>query len=337
MIINDLLIYGVALGAGALGALVVASYGREWSLLDRPNERSSHERETPKGGGVGILVAFVLCSLLSGVPVYFWATAFLISMLSFLGDRFEISVSVRLSAQFFMAFSLLFFLAIYHSYYSGYFLGLLISLFYLIFIVGTANYYNFMDGINGIAAIAGIVAFGLLGCYGSYSGKDPVLVKISFAVMAACAGFLPLNAPRARVFMGDVGSVLLGFVFAALVVMLAGSVTELIALAGFLFPFYADELVTLFERIRDGEKLTRAHRRHLYQVLANEGGVAHWRVAVVYGLMQLLVGLAAWKAAGGGLFTLLGTLSFFFVVFIMVNNKVKSRYLVSLHVKVRHK
>jgi len=327
MKVDSFWLYLASLCLGTGGALFIAVYGERWSLIDVPNQRSSHESVTPRGGGIGILAAFIFCSIACAVPFYFWVPAFFVAMISFFGDRSELSATIRLLAQFSLAFCFLFFIARYHFYSSGILWGLLLFLFYLVFIVGTANYYNFMDGINGIAAITGMVAFGLLGWYGTSSGKEPGQVILSFAVMAACAGFLPFNVPRARVFMGDVGSVLLGFVFASLVVMMSARAGEFILLAGFLFPFYADELVTMWERIREGERLTRPHRRHLYQVLANEAGLAHWWVSAGYGLVQLIVGLSAWHAASAGIPALLGVLALFFAVFVIVNNRIKGRYL----------
>ena len=84
---------------------------------------------------------------------------------------------------------------------------------------------------------------------------------------------------------------LLGFVFALLVVDLARSAGEFLALSSCLFPFYADGVTTLYVRWRDGEKLSQAHRRHLYQLLANQMKRPHWQVTLGYGLLQLLIGL----------------------------------------------
>jgi UDP-N-acetylmuramyl pentapeptide phosphotransferase/UDP-N-acetylglucosamine-1-phosphate transferase len=150
-----------------------------------------------------------------------------------------------------------------------------------------------MDGINGIAGIAGVVAFGLLALFCMTSGVEEALVALSICIGLACVGFLPFNMPRARVFMGDVGSILLGFVFAAMVVGLACSVNDFLVLCSFLFPFYADEFTTEFVRLRGGENLFTPHRRHVYQLLANETGIAHWKVSVGYGVLQALVGLGA--------------------------------------------
>jgi Fuc2NAc and GlcNAc transferase len=117
-----------------------------------------------------------------------------------------------------------------------------------------------MDGINGIAGITGIVAFGLLAYYASFSGLKAPLDILAICILLACAGFLPFNMPRARVFMGDVGSILLGFVFAGMVVYLSKSVMDFICLSAFLFPFYADELTTMIVRLKNGENLTKPRR-----------------------------------------------------------------------------
>jgi Fuc2NAc and GlcNAc transferase len=320
---NNLWIYMAALGAGALGALIVAVYGKTWALLDRPNERSSHERPVPRGGGIGILAAFVICSQAVSVSVGFWAPAALLAMVSFAEDRFTVGVAKRLAAQLVLTLAFLFSAAEIHFHGLH---GAALLAFYLLYIAGTANFYNFMDGINGIAGITGMVGFALLGAYGISNGKDPAMVVLCFSLAWACIGFLPFNLPRARVFLGDVGSILLGFVFACVVVIWAGTVAEFLVLAGFLFLFYADELVTLAERLGDGESPVRAHRRHLYQVLANEGGVAHWRVSTTYGAVQLLIGLAVWMAAGAGLLPSAGLLTIFLIIFIRLNNRIKKSY-----------
>jgi Fuc2NAc and GlcNAc transferase len=92
--------------------------------------------------------------------------------------------------------------------------------------------------------------------------------------------------------MGDVGSVLLGGAFGCLVYLASDSFLDFACLAAFLLPFYVDELTTMTVRLRDGERLTQPHRRHLYQLLANEKGWPHWQVSLGFGVLQLLVGLS---------------------------------------------
>jgi Fuc2NAc and GlcNAc transferase len=161
-----------------------------------------------------------------------------------------------------------------------------------IYIAGTANFYNFMDGINGIAGLTGIIAFGQLAFYANVIlGKpDHFLIQTSLAIVCACIGFLPFNFPQARVFMGDVGSILLGFLFAVSVVVLSESWLDFICLNSFLFTFYADELTTMIVRVRAGANLLQAHRRHIYQILVNQKKIPHWKITILYAVVQLLIG-----------------------------------------------
>jgi Fuc2NAc and GlcNAc transferase len=138
-------------------------------------------------------------------------------------------------------------------------------------------------------------------------------------------GFIPFNIPKARVFMGDVGSILLGFVFAGIVVMLSRTFLEFVCLSALLFPFYADEWVTMAVRIRDGESLLKPHRRHLYQLLANEMGIEHWKVSAGYGILQIAVGACVLYAMPQGPSAVWTILVIFFSMFVWVNYTVRAR------------
>ena len=293
-----------------MGAWLISRWGTTIGLLDRSNDRSSHEGVVPKGGGIGILAAFLLASWVLGLPLLFWLSIGLTALFSLYGDKKEIPANVRLCVQLVTGIVLLVGLFYWES--RGWSVYLLIP-FFAVFVVGTAYYYNFMDGINGIAGITAVVGFGLLAFYASTSGAEHSFVILSICIALSCLGFLPFNMPRARVFMGDVGSILVGFLFAAIVVMLSKSFLDFVCLAGFLFPFYADEFTTLVVRIKDGDKLTRPHRRHVYQLLANEMRVDHWKVSVGYGVLQLIVGIGALVLRGYGAVALVG----FFVVWFL--------------------
>lgn len=266
----------------------MASFGLRLGLVDYPNERSSHRIPTPKGGGIGILAAFMLSSIWLGMPWCFWLPATLLALLSLVADKIELSPKFRLT---FHLLGALILVGGIHG-FSASPIHLVALLFLSVFLAGTANFYNFMDGINGIAAITGIVAFGLLALYGYQAGLHYALMVQNICIALACAGFLPFNTPQARTFMGDVGSILLGFVFAASVVSLSADVVDFFCLCGLLFPFYADEIVTMISRLKDGDDLGLPHRKHLYQLLANEHGIAHWKISLGYGLLQLFVGIS---------------------------------------------
>jgi UDP-N-acetylmuramyl pentapeptide phosphotransferase/UDP-N-acetylglucosamine-1-phosphate transferase len=311
---------------GAAGAWLIAGMAFRERLLDTPNERSSHTIPTPRGGGVGILAAFIMAGLTLRIPTTFLFAAILISAVSFFGDYFRISVKFRLVVQCISTSMLLFPLlprltahyALSNFGFSPFIFFLILPLIF-IFLIGTANFYNFMDGINGIAGLSGAIGFGLLGLYTLYRPPPDAfqngLSLLSICVSLACLGYLPFNIPRARVFMGDVGSILMGFVFAGLVVTLSRNYLEMVCFAALLFPFYADELTTMVVRIRNRENLTRSHRRHLYQLLVNEFGVAHEKITAAYGAVQLIVGAGVLIAYPRGVRTVLIFLTVCFIGF----------------------
>jgi len=320
MVFNNAILFLMAPAVGGVGAWAIARWGGNLSLLDRPNERSSHDTAVPKGGGIGILIAFVFCSLSVSVPPTFWVTSTVLSLLSFWGDRSEISPKIRLAFQFMASLVVV----------SGVLLDkqATISVYVLVlpllfFVVGTANCYNFMDGINGIAGISGIVGFGLLGWFSHVAGADSMITVLCVCLSLACLGFLPMNMPNARVFMGDMGSILLGFVFAGMVVWISRDFLDFLVVTAFLFPFYADEFSTLVARVRVGEKLTRPHRRHIYQLLANEKGISHWKISVAYGLLQLFVGVSVLLGKSYGIVVVLPLLVGFFSIFAMIASTVR--------------
>ena len=302
-------LFSISLIAGAAGAWLVASHGHIFGLLDEPNHRSSHSKATPKGGGIGILAALVIAVIGLKLNFLVWLPAVALSLVSFYGDRLHMSAKLRLALQFACAG-----FTVWTVVPSGMTTVWLI-IFFSFFIVGTANYYNFMDGINGIAGITGLAGFGLLACYSwNLSGE---LSNLCMSIAAGCLGFLPFNLPRARVFMGDVGSILLGFVFAAVVMMLADSVASFICLASFIFPYYADELISVLIRLKKRKNLLEPHRGHLYQLLANELNIPHWRISACYGIIQLVIAggaICLEKSHPGYLCLWLGGFLLFFVM-----------------------
>lgn len=301
---------------GFLGALAVVMFSDRWAMVDIPGQRSSHDRPVPKGGGIGIVAAFIFASLSLAIPFNFWIPATLLATLSFWGDRIDLSPKFRLVAQFLAAGFIV---------YSAIDVPIVVAVILTIFIVGTANFYNFMDGIDGIAAITGIIGFGLLALFILLTDGDTFLAILSLTIVLACLGFLPLNFPKARVFMGDVGSILLGFLFACMAVLVSSDFLDLIILAAFIFPFYADELATMIVRLNDGESLLKPHRRHIYQLLANELGYPHWKVTFGYAVLQLMVGLTVLWGSQYGLAIVLFLLTSFFALFLAAGYFIRRR------------
>lgn len=125
--------------------------------------------------------------------------------------------------------------------------------------------------------------------------------------------------------MGDAGSILLGFCFAAMIFRISADRAEFVCMASFLFPFYADVLTTMGIRIKAGENITQPHRRHLYQILVNEFGFTHWSVSIAYGMMQLIVAMGVLMMKNYGITAVLMLLLFFFVVFCAVSFHIRNR------------
>ncbi|MDZ7664905.1 MAG: UDP-N-acetylmuramyl pentapeptide phosphotransferase [Desulfotignum sp.] len=307
---------------GFSGSWLVKRFGVRIGMVDVPNLRSSHHREIPKGAGFGILSALVVSSLFLLIPFFVWLPALVISLASFWGaDKHILPVSHRLLIHFGCSlFFLVFFLYFQQADPSAYVIWLPV----LIFIVGTANFYNFMDGIDGIAGITGVLAFLLVAVHAWMSDMPVSFILLSLAMSAACLGFLCFSLPRASVFLGDVGSILLGFVFACLVIFLSRDLTDFLVMAGFLSMFYFDELFTMGVRIWDKDSLVEPHRKHIYQVLVNEAGIEHWKVALGYGLAQLVIGcLAIWlqPKGAGCLFVMYGVSALMFTGVSMIIRK----------------
>lgn len=301
-------------GFGLGGALLIARFGFRWGLADIPTERSSHFKPVPKGGGIGIppaaaLAAFLFCPAPLG---WVFGAAFVLSLMAFLNDRTELPVKARLAAVIVLsAVAVVTTQASVLSWSSpgSAALSALLVLFLAVYIAMSANFFNFMDGINGIAGLEAIVSFAALGLSAKYLAGGPGLFWISASLAAAAAGFLILNFPQARVFMGDAGSLFLGFLFAALVAGLATDVPSFLFLASFQSFFVIDGLSTIALRLLKGENIFRAHRQHLYQKLVHRRGWSHVRTASLYAAGQALgAGLAfALRDCGvGALFLLWG-------------------------------
>ncbi len=306
------------------GSWVIMKYGAMIGVIDRPSKRSSHHNNIPKGGGFGILVALVFASLILKIPVFIWMPALVISLASFWGaDKYILPVSQRLVIHFGCS---LFFLVFFLFWKQADALTYVAWLPVLVFIVGTANFYNFMDGIDGIAGITGFLAFSLTAFYAWFSGLDQAVVYLGLSLAFSCLGFLCFNIPRAKVFLGDVGSILLGFVFACLVVFLSRNLSDFMVMVGFLAPFYFDELFTMVVRIKHKDSLIEPHRKHIYQILVNEAGIGHWKVSLGYGMVQLAIGVSVIAVQPKGWGGVLGTYFLYGLIFAMVSIIIRRKF-----------
>ncbi len=317
---TKIFLYFTPLLFGGGGAWIIAKFGYKLKILDQANERSSHTGSVPKGGGVGVLLTFVMISISLNLPIFFWLPGLVISLLSFIGDRNELSVKFRLLVQ--IICSIVVVMGFIQT--KDYTFYLLFPLMVL-FIAGTANMYNFMDGIDGIAGITSVVAFGFIAYYANLIGASNNYIALSTAMALSSFAFLFFNMPDAKVFMGDVGSVLIGFVFSIMILFVAKTLMDFICMAGFLLPFYMDEITTMAVRLSKKENLTKPHRRHIYQILVNELKIPHWKISLAYGVVQIMVCLTLIMAkSNSSMFVFLAYMGFG-LIFVGISTKVRKK------------
>lgn len=288
---EEKVIYILALAtffAALLLTVIVRQIARKKELLDHPNARSSHTRPTPKGGGLAIMIAFyvVLVYLYTEAmvdPNLFFAllSALPVVIISLIDDIHPLSARLRLGVQILSAAVALYALdgveTLDFSRFS--FSGIWLNLVALFVIVWMSNLYNFIDGIDGYAASqALIVGMGAYLLFGSF----PALF-----VATASAGFLLFNWHKASIFMGDVGSAPLGFIFAVLMLYDAGT-PHFLAWMMLLSLFWFDATLTLLRRLKRGEKLSLAHKKHAYQRLT-QAGYSHDKVVLLSMGINLLI------------------------------------------------
>ena len=275
----DLWLAWLALPLSALTVWLL-SRGRAARLaLDHPNARSLHSTPIPRTGGLGIVAGVAVAWSLIGIPLptALWGGAALLAALSFADDRYGLPTGVRFLAHGLAALWLVASLA------SAW--PLWLCLLAVLAIVWMTNLYNFMDGADGLAGGMALFGFGFLTLAAVLQGQ-PQTAPALLAVSAAALGFLLFNLPPARVFMGDAGSISLGFVAAGagLLGVVQGMWPLSFPVLVFL-PFIADASVTLLRRGLRGEKIWRAHKEHYYQRLIRMGW-SHRKTALAeYGLM----------------------------------------------------
>jgi Fuc2NAc and GlcNAc transferase len=293
-------------------AALTARFGLKVGLIDAPNERSSHTTIIPRSGGIGIWVAFILTGLFFTQFQVFTILAAIVGLIGLSEDRFSISPKIRLILKLIIsAIVVCLFLGMPTS-----ITAVSLFLFWLLFVAGTANLFNFMDGIDGIAGLTGFVGFGFIALFSFYIAEKCNITLISASLSVGSLGFLSFNFPRAKVFMGDVGSLFLGFVFASFLVKLSTNINVFFCIIMFLCTFYADAIVTIYCRWRRRENLIMAHRRHLYQYMCNELKLPHWKVSLSYALTQFVFAVLALLAYEKGIVWQIIVFALFGIIFL---------------------
>jgi UDP-N-acetylmuramyl pentapeptide phosphotransferase/UDP-N-acetylglucosamine-1-phosphate transferase len=310
---------------GAAGTWLARRYALRHALLDAPGERRAHTVATPRGGGIGIVIAVLLVGIAvslraSALPIDRDSIALvqgtlaglaLVALVGLFDDHASLPPWVRLLVHALAAGLLAWFT------WSEFGIAWVALVAFGLALVLT-NIWNFMDGIDGIAATQAILVAGAV----AFAGHD-TWTTWALVLAAATMGFLPFNVPKAHIFLGDVGSGALGFAIAALLVGRIGTATPVDAIAWCLpiSAFVIDATLTLARRVLRRERWWEPHAQHAYQAWARRAG-AHMPVTLAYAgwtlaAIALMRGLAgapslvvllscvAWYTAGAVIWRLL--------------------------------
>ncbi len=308
MIPNLVMIFLVAVAVAWGATATVRFWMVRIGILDVPNKRSSHSRPTPTLGGIGIIVGTGVAlalgyGLLDFPPLPFLkalaGSTLILGILCYdeihpMGRLSKLAVQAGASLVLVGAGVVLHRISV--PGVGEVALGWMALPVTLLWLFGLQNLYNFMDGIDGIAGVEGVLFGGLIA--GLSVGYAPVLTPLSTALAGATLGFLFLNFPPARIFMGDTGGHFLGLTFGAIAVVGEAEGLPFVVTLLFLGAFLFDSVYTIFRRLVRGENITLAHRSHIYQRL-NILGWSHLRVDLWFALCTLLLGGAGYLAVYG--------------------------------------
>jgi len=277
--------------------LIYFSIADHFNIIDKPNLRSSHTKIVLRGGGIIFLIGAWVWSAFFGFQYPWFLTAVTLAAgVSFIDDIHSLPDSVRLVVQF-VAMGLMFYqLDMIHVELWW------VVILALIVCVGATNIYNFMDGINGITAgyslavLVPLLALNemsggpstSLGTAGHFIETSFIVVTILSVLVFSYFNFRPKN--KAKCFAGDVGSVGIAFILLFMIgclIMKTGDITWLI----FMIVYGVDGCCTIVHRIMLHEHLGEAHRKHAYQIMANELGMSHVVVSLIYMAIQLVISL----------------------------------------------
>jgi len=272
-----------------ISMLVYFKIADKYNIIDKPNHRSAHTQITLRGGGIIFPISFILFCLfnLNDVVNHYWSFGLgllAICTVSFIDDIKPLSNRIRLSVHLISVILLL--------YFTGAFNLMPFWVWPILFVViiGTLNAYNFMDGINGMSGTYTLITLSTL----FYINKEVVIFTendfIIYPILASIV-FLFFNfRKKAKCFAGDIGSMGMGFWVMGLITLLIMKTQDYKYIL--LLSIYGMEVVlTIIERLLLKENIFEAHRRHLYQLFANEKKVSHLIISSVYAFFQVLINI----------------------------------------------
>jgi UDP-GlcNAc:undecaprenyl-phosphate GlcNAc-1-phosphate transferase len=279
----QILVFPIALIASAVATEVTVRFSRAHHLLDQPNNRSSHTVPTPRLGGIGIAIGFLVGVALCGRSLERASVANVLITIGiyggvgFVDDLWSLSPKAKYVGQLAATAT---FVAL--STRSPWHLPYICIPVALLWVTGFTNAFNFMDGINGLCGGTGIL-YSIFLSLVAMRLHDETSATLGFILAAACAGFLPHNFPHARTFMGDTGSMVIGAGLAVLSVrlVLEGGITAAAAVLLIVAAFLYDTTFTILRRLRYRQNILTPHRSHLYQRLVR-AGKSHVEVSTLY-------------------------------------------------------
>jgi len=278
-------------------------------IMDVPNRRSSHDFPVPKSGGIVIVITFLIgvlaiwffgdATMIKKKYFYgFLFSAVLVAAISLYDDLTARPFIVKLASHVIAATVAITFGVVIHSIslpWTGTIqLGIAGYIITFLWIVGLTNAYNFMDGLNGMAAGQAVIT-SLFFCFISFNQGSTFVYIICYTIISGSLGFLVFNFPKPSLFMGDVGSAFLGFIFSTLSIIAAlydHSHTSLFVIPLLMFNYIYDTLFTFTRRLINKENVFAAHRSHLYQ-LFNRLGHSHVTVSCFQFCVCITQGIGA--------------------------------------------
>ena len=262
--------------------LYIKTNSKYFNIIDSPNKRSSHKIETKTGGGIVVPISIIFWYLGHLQNTYFFSGILLISLASVFDDIRGLKVYYRLIIQ---AIAILLLFQEFEI-----FLRLPITIpICLIIFLSWINAFNFMDGINGMAGLYTIISlltFLYINNEIQFVNNGLLLVSL---VSIICFGVFNFRK-KAILFLGDVGSISMSFILAFVMFRLLEAERDISYLL-FFSVYGVDSFFTIIERILNKENITKAHRKHLYQILVNEIGFKHLYVSIIYSFIQLLINI----------------------------------------------
>lgn len=266
--------------------LIYFKIADKFNIIDKPNERSSHITVVLRGGGIIFMIGVWVWSVFFGLQyIWFLLGLTLIAGVSFIDDIHSLPDSVRLVAQFAAATLAFYQLDILH-----------IELWWVVILalvvyVGATNVINFMDGVNGITAgysLAVLIPLALVNMKEGFVDPSLIVTSIISVLVFCIFNFRPKG--KAKCFAGDVGSISIAFIMLFMLGNLIIKTSDITWLIFFLV-YGVDGCLTIFHRIMLHENLGEAHRKHAYQLMANELKIGHVKVSFFYMVIQFVVSI----------------------------------------------